>query len=251
MRNTIIGLTASCALTLLTTDISAQQINAYRYWIDGNTAASTLVTTAATPTLHLNTALPTASLPIGQHRIALQFRDANGVWSTPTERYFTKSGAPMATWQYWFDDNVAARVDVPVTATAQVQVAAAIDASDLSNGPHTITWWMKDAMGNWSTPVSQDFDVVTGIDEVPGLDRVTVFPNPAEGQVHLRLDALAPTDLQYDVVDATGRMVVQRQRVVAQGTVVKDIAVAEWSPGVYHIRLIGERGVRSMAFVKH
>ncbi|HEY0975873.1 MAG TPA: T9SS type A sorting domain-containing protein [Flavobacteriales bacterium] len=215
----------------------AQNINGYRYWIDNDLAAITTNDIAPVPSLTLNTPLPVDALSIGHHRISLQFRDTNGAWSTPTEHYFTKSGADLNAWQYWFDTDVAGRVDVNVTADDAVNVVTDIDASALPDGPHTLLWRMKDAMGNWSVPVVRNFDLITAIGELPGVERALLFPNPATHNTTLRLDANTAQDLLVSVQDVTGRTVVEARRFAFQGTGLLDLDIAELAVGRYSIVL--------------
>lgn len=248
MKNHSLFLAGACA-ALLPVFSFAQNIDAYRYWIDDDAAAATTVTVPSTPVLALATTLPTSALTVGSHKVSMHFRDTNGAWSVITETYFTKSGAPLSAWQYWFDDNVAALVETPVAPGAVINVLADIDASALAPGMHNLTWRMRDAMGNWSVPVSQDFDLFTVIDEVPDLGRVLLFPNPASERAVIRFeDPVA--DLLYDVVDAAGRVVipVQRATVASRGTL--EMSIEGWPSGTYQLRLTGNNGVRVVPFVK-
>ncbi|MFZ1618239.1 MAG: T9SS type A sorting domain-containing protein, partial [Flavobacteriales bacterium] len=132
-----------------------------------------------------------------------------------------------------------------------LNVTTLIDASLLGDGPHTITLRSTDAIGNWSVPLTQAFDVTVGITEIPGLESVVLMPNPAVDQVQLHFDARTAVDLTYDVIDASGRSVRGMERVSISASALRTIDVSKFAPGVYQLRLIGANGMKCMPFIKH
>lgn len=228
---------------------SGEGITAYRYWFDNDVANAVNTTVTSTNTFNLSSAIGTNGLSVGIHKVSMAFRNGDGSWSTIVERYFSKTGADLTAWQYWFDDNVAQLVETNVGPNTTVNVTADLDGSALPWGDHTLTWRMRDALGNWSVPVVQDFYLFTGIEELPGLQQVMLFPNPADDAVRLRFDG-DHVELSMDVVDATGRTVIGTQRVDVQGTAVRTIDLSALTAGSYHVRLQGENGVHTLPLIK-
>lgn len=74
--------------------------------------------------------------------------------------------------------------------------------------------------------------------------RFTAYPNPASGPVNL---SIADTDVAVrglELLDATGRVVMQQPLVARQATELPGAFSTDGlAPGVYHVRLIGERSV--------
>lgn len=228
---------------------SGEGITAYRYWYDDEVADAVTTNVANSASFNLSSGIATDALTVGPHKVSMTFRNGDGVWSAIVERYFSKTGAALTAWQYWFDDDVNNLVETAAGPNTAINIATDIDASALSFGTHNITWRMKDALGNWSVPVSQDFSVVTGIAEIPGLERVVLFPNPAGDLAHIRFEGTA-AGFQYDVVDADGRSVLAAERAIVAGSTVAELDLVGVRAGMYHLRLIGTKGTRDIVFVK-
>ncbi|MGV9011735.1 MAG: T9SS type A sorting domain-containing protein [Flavobacteriales bacterium] len=228
---------------------SGKNMTAYHYWFDDDLSTLTNATATSFATLDLSTSLPTTTLGPGIHKVSMQFKNGDNSWSEVTERYFSKTGADMTAWQYWFDDNVGALVETPIGPSTTVNVMANVDASAFISGSHNITWRSKDALGSWSVPVSQDFDVYTGIAEIPGLESALLMPNPADDHIQMRLEA-SSAELSYAVLDACGRMMSGKEWLAFAGMTLRSIDVSNFAPGVYQLRLIGRNGVKCMPFIK-
>ncbi len=228
----------------------SQTITSYRYWFDDNASAANTVTVSGVQDLTLNATMDASTLGKGYHLATLQFKDNNDRWGAPVTSTFVITAADLVAREYWFDDDVSTLQTVSVTATQVLNVTTLIDASMLGEGPHTVTLRSTDAIGNWSVPLTQAFDVMVGIEEIPGLESVVLMPNPADDQVQLRFDARTDVDLTYDVVDASGRNVRGMERVNISASVSRTIDVSAFAPGVYQLRLIGANGVKCMPFIK-
>ncbi|MEO8733969.1 MAG: T9SS type A sorting domain-containing protein [Flavobacteriales bacterium] len=228
---------------------SGKNMTAYQYWFDDDLASLINATATSSATLDISAALPTTTLGPGMHKVSMQFKNGDNSWSEVTERYFSKAGVDMTAWQFWFDDNVGALVETPIGPSTTINVIANVDASAFISGSHNITWRSKDASGNWSVPVSQDFDVYTGIAEIPGLESVLLMPNPADDHIQMRLQS-SSVELSYDVLDASGRTMLGKERLDLAGTTLRTIDVSAFAPGVYQLRLIGANGVKCMPFIK-
>jgi hypothetical protein len=226
------------------------QITGYQFWFDRDLANVQNVTLTGAPVQTLSASVPTGGLTPGQHSITMRFQDGLGNWSVEQTQWFAKSGAQLTAWQYWFDDNVAALVETNAGPGGTLNVATSIDASALAAGAHEVTWRMKDALGNWSVPVVEGFDLMLGVPDLPGVDRVLLMPNPAENELVLRIDAASVQILSIEVFDATGRTIIVPASMSFSGTMARSIDVGALTPGTYHLRLTGVRGSTVLPFVK-
>jgi hypothetical protein len=146
---------------------SSKQIVAFEYWFDTNYAAK--VNQAVTPqsALALTSALSATTLLPGLHIIHIRFKDDGGGWSSVTSQFFQKVSAStsaskqVVAYEYWYDNNYAAKVYQSVTPLSTVQLMNALDASALVTGLHIIHIRFKDDGGAWSSVLSQFFQKVS------------------------------------------------------------------------------------------
>ncbi len=128
-------------------DPSGGMITGYEYWFDQNYGAKVSISTGNIASLDLATLFSTASLGSGLH--ALNFRvKGTDKPSIVTSSYFYKSGpepsaGSLSAYEYWFDDNYAAKVvtslgNVPVT-----DIMVNLNSSGLSKGLHTLHFRVK------------------------------------------------------------------------------------------------------------
>lgn len=95
-------------------DYSANTMQQYEYWLDGDYASRTQGTlTDGTVQLEL----ATDDLCYGVHRFTFRAQDAGGRWSTPLSKFFVKvepslSDNQIVAYEYWFNSVRTTRVDV-------------------------------------------------------------------------------------------------------------------------------------------
>ena len=88
------------------------------------------------------------------------------------------------------------------------------------------------------------------MEELPGVESVLLFPNPAVSELWLRIDASADQDLNVEVLDASGRVVKQAIRVVVARSNTMPMDISDLASGRYQVRLNGVQGTASLPFVK-
>ena len=235
----------------LVTASHAQNVAAYRYWFDDNVSTLVNVPVTAGQQYSLNTDLAAATAGDGYNRITLQTQDDLGAWSVPLTKLFHRQGGYLTAWQYWFDDNISTEQTVNVPATSTLDVVTNIDCSALPTGTHTITWRDRDQLGYWSVPLTTEFSFSVGLDELPGLESVLLFPNPATNELWLRIEANTDQDLAAEVLDASGRLVKQAVRVVVARSSTIQMDLSDLASGRYQVRLNGAQGAKCLPFVRH
>ena len=98
----------------------------YRYWFDGDESSATIISGQEL----LTTDIDAGALSDNLHTINLQVKNSEGTWSSPVSRLFLKTPAE-AKCVYWFDRSTEKK-------TLAKTGLSDIDASELSNGFHTI-----------------------------------------------------------------------------------------------------------------
>ncbi|MCK6691757.1 MAG: PKD domain-containing protein [Thermoanaerobaculia bacterium] len=97
------------------------------------------------------------------HTLHLRFLDDAGQWSGVMSQTFVKLPPPPAgnaqitAYRYWFDNNAAQALEVPVSPASEVSVLTDLPTTGLSNGVHTLHLRFLDDAGQWSGVVSQMF----------------------------------------------------------------------------------------------
>jgi hypothetical protein len=140
-----------------------RDIVVYEYWFDSNYAKKVRDTISATKISEINSVVDTKLLAPGVHTFYVRYKDNKNVWSSIVATVFSKIPiAPagerkMLTYEYWFDDNYAAKVAVPLSASQTINIDAQADATSLPVGTHIYHYRYKDDLGVWSSVGSSNF----------------------------------------------------------------------------------------------
>ena len=71
----------------------------------------------------------------------------------------------------------------------------------------TLDFRFSEEQDGWSVPLTSEFTFIVGLEELPGLSDLLLFPNPTSGELILRLTSSNAEQLRLTVLDATGRVV--------------------------------------------
>ena len=125
MRNISLGRVLAIAFTtVLIGTANAQNITSYRYWFDDDVANLVSVPVTATPEMNTQISFNSAGLAIGYHTVTVQFKDADSHWSSPYTSVFSQKGGTLTALEYWFNDDLNSAIQLPVTATANLDLNA-------------------------------------------------------------------------------------------------------------------------------
>ena len=120
--------------------IPEMHISGYEYWFDNDYGSKTAVNVANTQILDLSEVITATSLSLGFHDFHIRFKNNTGTWCSTQSDLFYKHGTSnqnnLTSYEYWFDDNPAAKVSVPVVNQPTADVMATINASALGPGLH-------------------------------------------------------------------------------------------------------------------
>ncbi|MBK8339281.1 MAG: T9SS type A sorting domain-containing protein [Flavobacteriales bacterium] len=218
----------------------AQTITEYRYWINDNPATLTTASIGPNTVVELNAALDLPALTKDFNTVTIQFKDSNGDYSVPQTTWFSRNSGAVNGYEYWIDDAIASSAVGPIGPNNVVDLIADLPTGTTS-GTHFFTIRFSSVNGSWSAPLTTEFSFFTGLEELPGVDRVLLFPNPAMQELWLRVDASTDQDLTVEMLDATGRVVKNATRMVVSRSGTLAINVDHLATGSYQVRLTGGR----------
>lgn len=224
-------------------------VNAIEYWYDDEIGDAITASVTPGPAPLITAPLNAAALPVGFHTVTVRTIDAQGQRSVPFTENFTRNGGAITGYEYWIDDAIADRTIEDIGPAGIVDLIQALPVPT-TDGPHTFTIHFRDADGGWSVPLSSSFNFIIGVDEIPGVSNYLLFPNPVNDQLSLRVDAAMATDLNIEVLDASGRTVQALGVWNVQGTTHRSWDASFLATGRYLLRISSEERIMQMPFVK-
>jgi hypothetical protein len=92
--------------------------------------------------------------------------------------------------------------------------------------------------------------VYVGIEELPGVNSLLVFPNPVQDQLTLRVDAHTFTDMELSLLDASGRVVEAPTNWNVTGLAHRTWDTSALPAGVYTLRIGSSDRAITLPFIK-
>ncbi|MBP6390637.1 MAG: T9SS type A sorting domain-containing protein [Flavobacteriales bacterium] len=224
-------------------------IAAYEYWFDDAPGNAVAVPVGGGGVYEATVSLDASSLESGYHRVTLRTQDDAGVYSAPITSTFVQRGSTVNGYEYWIDDDIAARVTGTTVPANVVDLVTDLPINTTA-GTHLFTIRFSDELEGWSVPITTEFSFTVGMEELPGVESVLIFPNPAENELWLRIDASTEQDLTVELLDATGRVVKNATRMVVSRSGTIAINVSDLPTGSYQVLLTGAQGTTSLPFVR-
>ncbi|MBK7666149.1 MAG: T9SS type A sorting domain-containing protein [Sphingobacteriaceae bacterium] len=65
-----------------------------------------------------------------------------------------------------------------------------------------------------------------------------IFPNPTSSQLYMSVDAPTDTEVEYQVLDISGRVVAENKQAVSMGTTLLNVNLESLSEGIYYMRFV-------------
>lgn len=228
----------------------AQAITEYRYWI--NDDPSTLVTTSINPvtTVQLNATLSLPALTSDFNTVTVQMKDSSGEFSVPYTMLCSKGTGALNGYEYWIDDAIVSSTSGTIGPYGIVDLITDLQTGT-STGTHFFTIRFSSVNGTWSVPLTTQFDFITGIEELPGLSDLLLFPNPTDGQLALRLSTIESQRLKLAVLDATGHVVRVEENWTANGIALRTWDLSDLPAGTYGLRIGRGDQQATLRFVKN
>ncbi len=118
-------------------------------------------------------------------------------------------------------------------------------------------YWRVRALSEWSScspfSLSTSFWVTTpvAVNELEGIQHLTIMPNPVGGgaDIRLRFEAQSPLSLSLSVLNAQGKIVSLQNIKPEVGLQFVSIPTASLSPGIYFLQLQSSKGFHYEKFV--
>jgi hypothetical protein len=90
---------------------------------------------------------------------------------------------------------------------------------------------------------------VLGIDEISSVNSVSIYPNPATEQFTLTFNNTVSSQMQVNLIDATGRIVASKKAFAGIGKNNVDMNVSELAAGIYQLQMMKDGEVASRAII--
>jgi hypothetical protein len=237
------------ALVILSGQLNAQSVTGYRYWVNDDPATLANATVAPGASIQLNDLLDLPSLGRNYNLMTIQFVDDNGAYSVPYTQFFVKNTGQVNGYEYWIDDAIEQRTTLSAGPASVLDLITELPTG-ISAGMHTVTIRFSSANGTWTVPLVASFDYYVGIEELPGITELTLFPNPVSDGLGLRLTAEAARTLNVQVLDPNGRLVRDLSTWSVSGTSYRSWDISDLAEGGYLLRMSDGNGAWTTRFVK-
>lgn len=224
-------------------------ITALQYWFGDDAGSASLLNVTPAAEIDLTASLDASDLPLGLHNVTIRSRDERGEWSVPYTTTMTRGGGAITGYEYWIDDQVVDRVMNPIGPATVVDLISDLPLNT-PFGDHTFTIRFHDEAEGWSVPITTTVTVYVGIEELPSVNSLVVFPNPVQDQLTLRLDTQIASAFQVSILDATGRVVAAPTNWSVQGLAHRSWDTATLATGSYSIRISSADNAVNIPFIK-
>jgi hypothetical protein len=132
-------------------------IAGYEYWFDQAYAAKIAVNQSAASEIQILSSVDASGLKPGIHTFNLRVLGNGSNTSSTITQYFLHVPRGLEAYEYWFDQNVGAKVSVNLGNQASLTVSQQINVDVLSPGVHQFHFRAKSTGGQWSSLHSSFF----------------------------------------------------------------------------------------------
>lgn len=224
-------------------------ITGYRFWVNDNVANITTGSIGPNMVVNLNSLIDPGTLPKDYNTITIQFNEADGEWSAPLTSVFVKNAGEVNGYEYWIDDNIADSYTSSIGPAGVVDLIADLPTG-VPAGTHFFTIRFSSTNGTWSVPLTTQFESFVGIDELPGISELLLFPNPVTDALGVRLNTTEARQLDLQLLDAQGRVVRSLSSWSVDGSAYRNWDISDLASGSYLLRISDGSGVANLPFVK-
>ncbi len=229
---------------------SASDIVGYRFWVNDDAANLVTGTIGPNAVVDLNGVIDPGTLPKEFNTVTIQFRDADGEYGVPLTTVFVKGTGTVNGYEYWIDDEIANSTSGTIGPANVVDLIADLPTAT-TNGDHLFTIRFSGESGTWSVPLSSTFTFMVGLEELPGISDLLLFPNPTNDQLALRLTNASNDVLRLSILDATGRVVRAEESWAPDGSAGRTWDLAGLASGTYGLRIASGDRQATLRFQKN
>ena len=144
--------------------IVVSPISDYEYWFDNDFAARKKLTAGSPDVLLTVQTADAAALADGVHSLRFRASDDAGQWTVVYTQRFIKAQtgssiavSPISDYEYWFDDDFAARKKLTAGSPNALLTMQTADAGALDYGVHSLRFRARDEAGKWTVVHTQRF----------------------------------------------------------------------------------------------
>ncbi len=139
--------------------IGQNQITGYEFWTNSDISNKVTVNISPTEVLVMNEYIDLQGLKPGFNNVSIRFKDSDGNYSSVYSQYIWaySSESPITEYEYWFDGDNSAVNNIELENSETAEINAFLDASELSNGFHSVHIRFKNSGGLWSSVYSKMF----------------------------------------------------------------------------------------------
>lgn len=224
-------------------------VHSYRYWINDDISTMSTVPVSEVPTLQLISELAMTNQSEPFNWVTMQFMETEGIYSVPYTQAFVRGTGAVTGYEYWIDDAIDERVNNSIGPAMLVDLIDELPFGTTS-GEHLFTIRFSSLNGTWSVPLSSTYTFITALEEIRGITDVLLFPNPATNQLSLRLNSDAPHTLHLEILDLTGRRVMNPAEWSVQGNGTRKWDIGGLAAGTYLMRISDGQGATNIPFIK-
>lgn len=113
-----------------------------------------------------------------------------------------------------------------------------------ANGDYSVTLIAANDCSSDTSTIELEIDSYpSGINDIPGITGITIFPNPASKEVAISYRAVEETATEIQIVDIAGQKLLSRKVLALPGKHTEKLQIQDFSPGVYLVQLISEKGM--------
>ncbi len=228
---------------------TGQPISSYRFWVNDDVAVITTGTIGPNMVVDLNSVVDPGQLTKDFNTVTIQFQDADGAWSVPVTSSFVKNTGLVNGYAFWIDDDITNSISGTIGPDDLVDLIADLPTG-VPAGEHTFTIRFSGANGTWSVPLTTTFISDVSVEELPGVTELLLFPNPVTDQLGLRLSSDGARELELQVLDLTGSLVLDLSSWAVSGHATRQWDIGPLARGSYLLRILNANGAWVAPFVK-
>ncbi|RLD54448.1 MAG: hypothetical protein DRI97_11480, partial [Bacteroidetes bacterium] len=189
---------------------------------------------------------------IGTHTITYDYTDGNGCGNTADQTvtvtdYPHPSLGPDSSacigQTVILDATTAGGVSYEWYPGGETTATINVDSTGYGIGTHMFIAYVTDGNGcRGADTVNVEFYDCTGIGELTGVENISLYPNPGQGSVSLRIDTEKPMTVNIKVYNNRGVIVFEEQSINVANSELVRMDLSAQPSGIYMVNVYNERG---------
>ncbi|MCK5766414.1 MAG: PKD domain-containing protein [Bacteroidales bacterium] len=189
---------------------------------------------------------------IGNHIITYNYTDANGCTNS-ADQNVTVNDVPhpdlgpdsafCAGQSITLDATTAGAVAYEWYPGGETSATITVDTSGYGIGSHMFIAYVNDGNGcTGADTIMVEIEDCTGIGELAGVDNITLYPNPGQGEFKLQIDTKNPMELNIKVYNNRGLTVFEDQGLRINNSELVRMDLSSQPAGIYMVTVYNRQG---------